>query len=201
MLAWGRQENESAKAFQAFELYRDMGPERSVTKVARTLGKSRMLIGRWSSQHDWQDRVRALEARDTMLKREAVEEHLRKKAEDHARRESGLREKALLAREQAMERALLMLKGPLYTQERLVAEGEEGEEVRLIMKPANWTLSTAVNLYNLSQNNAGLTQEELEAVGDLDFSGLTDEQMLQMLELQGKIEVRPPDPGQPRLRL
>ncbi len=39
------------------------------------------------------------------------------------------------------------------------------------MKPANWTLSTAVNLYNLSQNNAGLTQEELEAVGDLDSAG------------------------------
>jgi hypothetical protein len=47
MLAWERQENESALAFG---VYRDYGSERSLAKVGRALGKSRALIERWSVQ-------------------------------------------------------------------------------------------------------------------------------------------------------
>jgi hypothetical protein len=197
MLAWSRQPDESARAFEAFELYRDMGAERSLAKVGRELGKSTALMERWSATHDWVDRVKALEARDAMLMRDAVQRHLAERAEDHARRESKLREKALEVRERAMDRSLTMLKSPFYKQERVV-DGPGGEEVTVVMLPANWSLSTAVNLYNLALNNAGLTAEELEAVGDLDFSGLTDEEMLELLELQGKIEVRPLDPDRRR---
>lgn len=56
---WERQKGESAQAYEAFVTYRDMGAERSVTKVAQSLNKSRGLIGRWSSQWNWTERVRA----------------------------------------------------------------------------------------------------------------------------------------------
>lgn len=54
---WDRQEDESAAAFAAFVAYRDIGPARSVTKVARQLDKSRSLLGRWSRKYAWVMRV------------------------------------------------------------------------------------------------------------------------------------------------
>ena len=47
---WERQFNESRKAFEAFCVYRDMGPARSGEKVARELSKSAQLIRRWSAK-------------------------------------------------------------------------------------------------------------------------------------------------------
>ena len=65
---WERQKGESAQAYEAFAAYRDMGAERSLTKVAQSLNKTRTLIGRWSSAWNWQERVRAY---DNELEKEA----------------------------------------------------------------------------------------------------------------------------------
>ena len=65
---WERQKGESAQAYEAFVTYRDMGAERSVTRVSQSLNKSRGLIGRWSSQWNWTERVRAY---DNELEKEA----------------------------------------------------------------------------------------------------------------------------------
>jgi hypothetical protein len=54
--------NESAKAYAAFVAYAEMGSQRSVRDVAQKLDKSSTVIGRWSSQHHWQERVRQYDA-------------------------------------------------------------------------------------------------------------------------------------------
>lgn len=50
---WERLPGESKEAFQAFAIYRDMGAERSLAKVAKQVGKSTQLIERWSARDHW----------------------------------------------------------------------------------------------------------------------------------------------------
>ena len=52
-LAWERQKGESSRAFEAFGIYRDMGPGRSTQKVAGKLAKSWTIIRRWATQWNW----------------------------------------------------------------------------------------------------------------------------------------------------
>ena len=54
---WERQEGESAKAYEAFAEYRDMGAERSLAKVGQKVGKSKRMMEKWSKAHNWVVRV------------------------------------------------------------------------------------------------------------------------------------------------
>lgn len=58
-LPYERRESETDPAWGAFILYRDMGLDRSLAKVAAQLGKSDVLMSRWSSHHGWRKRVLA----------------------------------------------------------------------------------------------------------------------------------------------
>jgi hypothetical protein len=58
---WDRAPGESAKAFNAFSCFRDMGPERSCSKVAQRLQKSGTLMRRWSLQFNWVARALAFD--------------------------------------------------------------------------------------------------------------------------------------------
>ncbi|KAB2328944.1 hypothetical protein F7731_23615 [Cytobacillus depressus] len=73
-----RREGESAKAFEAFVKYRNMGIERSLTKVSQELGKSTTLLSRWSSQWDWVERVKAY---DMEMDRQALMQEEKKRKE------------------------------------------------------------------------------------------------------------------------
>ena len=66
--AWERQPKESAQAYQAFSIYRDLGEDRSLQAVATQLSKSLQLMKRWSKNWSWGERVRQY---DDSLQREA----------------------------------------------------------------------------------------------------------------------------------
>lgn len=74
---WERLVNESAPAFAAFVKYRDAGPDRSLAKVAKELGKSTTLIERWSARDHWVNRVAAWEVEQDRLWREQQLGHRR----------------------------------------------------------------------------------------------------------------------------
>lgn len=52
---------ESAKAFQAFAIYRDLGPDRSLERTAQALSKSSRVLAEWSGKYDWTARARAFD--------------------------------------------------------------------------------------------------------------------------------------------
>lgn len=66
---WERQPEETARAFEAFAIYRDMGPDRSLRKVVQTLDKNLTTIGDWSTKYEWVKRVAAWDAEQDRIAR------------------------------------------------------------------------------------------------------------------------------------
>ena len=57
-----RRKGETEKAYEAFEIYLEMGADRSLGKVAGKLGKSKALMERWSRRNEWVSRARDYDA-------------------------------------------------------------------------------------------------------------------------------------------
>ena len=100
-----QQPRESAKAFAAFSLYLNLGPERSMAEVAKKLGKSGGLIERWSRKFDWSSRVQAHAGHLAIVEREAMEAVARSKAAEWSQREQRLRETEWAMHERAIAAA------------------------------------------------------------------------------------------------
>lgn len=58
---WERQPGETEKAYEAFLLYKNLGPGRTISEVSRRLSKSRQLITRWSGRYNWRERGEAFD--------------------------------------------------------------------------------------------------------------------------------------------
>lgn len=72
---WERQDGETSKQFEAFSVYRDMGEERSLTKVAQQLKKSTTLMGRWSGINNWVERCLAWDnEQDRLLRQQQLKD-------------------------------------------------------------------------------------------------------------------------------
>jgi len=83
---WERQEGEGDKPFRAFTVYRDMGAERSLRKVAQAIGHNqKVTCEHWSRKFGWVERVRKYEDHLDSLKRKAEEGERVEMAKRHAR--------------------------------------------------------------------------------------------------------------------
>lgn len=74
---------ETPKAYEAFSIYRDMGVGRSLEKVGQDLDKSTRQIQKWSSQHNWVNRVLEF---DKVENRERQEQVLRLRTLEHKKK-------------------------------------------------------------------------------------------------------------------
>jgi len=91
-MVFEQQAKESDKAFAAFSLYLSQGPERSLAKTAAKLGRSKVMMEKWSKKFDWAARVTAYSLHMALVEREAAEAMVREKGVDWAKRYQELRE-------------------------------------------------------------------------------------------------------------
>lgn len=89
---WERQPGEPPRAFAAFARYRDLGPGRSlarvaedVSKVGQVWGKRKSVLNRWSAVHGWVKRAAAWDAFLDRQRQEATVDAVREMAERHAK--------------------------------------------------------------------------------------------------------------------
>jgi len=78
---WQKRPEETSKAYEAFCLYRDMGPSRSLSKLNERMGKKptyQRQIHEWSRKYDWVARCEAFDENElkvqmTDMKKERME--------------------------------------------------------------------------------------------------------------------------------
>lgn len=78
MKLWDKREDESPPAFAAFQTYRDLGSERSISHAAKIVEKDISLLERWSTKHKW---VLRASAYDAWLDQEAQAKQLKERTE------------------------------------------------------------------------------------------------------------------------
>ena len=81
---WERQDGETSKQFQAFVIYRDLAEERSLSKVAKQLGKSTQLMSRWSAANNWVERCAAFDREQDRIARQEQIKEIKKMRKRHA---------------------------------------------------------------------------------------------------------------------
>ncbi len=81
---WERQPDETAKQFEAFAIYRDLGIERSLSKVGGLLGKSKTLMDRWSTANSWVERAAAWDREQDRILRQQQLDDIKKMRKRHA---------------------------------------------------------------------------------------------------------------------
>lgn len=94
---WERQKGESARAFEAFLVYLQMGPDRSIQAVSHKLAKSIPLIKRWSSENNWVERCRAWDNYLQQEAKKAAVAEVRRMNQRHAKMASAIQATAMQA--------------------------------------------------------------------------------------------------------
>ena len=99
---WERLQDESTKAYEAFCTYRDMGRERSLSKVAEKLQKSETLMGRWSRTYDWVNRAAKWDDEQDRIERETAQREQVKAIKDMRKRHADLGQAMLIKAARAL---------------------------------------------------------------------------------------------------
>ncbi len=98
--SWDRNKNETAKAYAAFCAYRNLGINRSLTKVIQKYnGKygNKTLLAKWSSQHNWVRRCYEYDVFQEKERRKELNAYYVKMLKRHAKQARLIQEKALVA--------------------------------------------------------------------------------------------------------
>lgn len=100
---WELIENETAKQYEAFCAYRDMGADRSLRAVAEKLGKSETLISRWSGKNKWVERATAWDAEQDRIERDIAQKEQAKAIRKMRKFHAGLAEQMLVKAAKALK--------------------------------------------------------------------------------------------------
>jgi hypothetical protein len=158
-----QQPKESAKAFAAFSLYLNMGPERSLGKVARRLDKSVTMLGRWSVKFDWPGRVQAQAAYLATVEREAVDAGVRSKAAGWLKRQADHRDEEWRTRDEALELARAAIGRWKANEKRCGSLEGIGRLLELASKLGRLASGMATDKTEITGEDGGAIRVEFEA--------------------------------------
>ena len=117
---WDKQFSDTPLSFEAFVMYRDAGPHRSLTPVSEKLGKRPRLLYNWSSKYAWMDRVAAWDAHNEAIKADMLKRAIEMKFKVEADRTADM---LCLAKDIAMHDLEVLQKKILQQRDR----GDPGE--------------------------------------------------------------------------
>ncbi|MGZ7180455.1 MAG: hypothetical protein ACXVIB_06620 [Halobacteriota archaeon] len=92
---WLRLPEESARAYEAFRRYREMGPKRSIAKVARALGCSKRPLESWSSAHRWVVRAACYDNHLDLKQQKRYEHTMLEAAAERAKQARAVEQRAI----------------------------------------------------------------------------------------------------------
>lgn len=137
---WKQRTRERAVAYEAFIVYRDLGSDRSLANVGKTLGKSLALCSRWSFTWDWVGRAKAWDIHLQSERDKAALAEARKWEE----RRIQAREANFDMAQRLRERASELLRHPIV---RARGKGPDGA---IVVEPAGWRQDTIAVLAKLA---------------------------------------------------
>jgi hypothetical protein len=173
--AWQRQRGETSPAFEAFVLYRDMTPPRSVRRICEILDKHKSQINGWSSTNRW---VARCQVWDNEVDRRATN--------------TQVAEIKSMKRRQAKVAFEMQATGHFALEDlkKKLAEARKAEESGMRVKP----LISPDNIVRMIDAGARLERlnfdepDNITEVQGSDFSNLSLEEMLQLRRLLDKSE-------------
>jgi hypothetical protein len=162
MKIWDKSLDESPPAWESFQLYRNLGPERSIAKTAEEVGKDISLLERWSSKHKWVLRANAFDAHaDQEIQRLQIKERV-----DMTKRHARM---SMLGQQKLVERL-----------NEMAPEDISSSDI------PRW-LDIVVKVERLSRGVSADTAIDYgPEAPDLDLSGLNDEELERLDELMNK---------------
>ncbi len=101
---WERQQEETSKAYEAFCIYRDMGPDRSMRATAEKLGKSQGLMEGWSAKNNWVNRAALWDDEQERKEREIAQKEQAKEIKAMRKRHADLANAMLIKSAKALAR-------------------------------------------------------------------------------------------------
>lgn len=152
---WDRQPEESAKAYAAFTVYRDMGVGRSIRATAKAIAKSARLLKEWSARHQWVSRADAYDAAQRAIAQAGYEAGMRAEAERWALRQNEQRDGEWEMARALMSKAGAMLRFPLAT---ATTEEVDGKVVTIV-QPTRWSMRDAATMAEVAAKLARLAAD------------------------------------------
>jgi hypothetical protein len=122
---------EPDEAFEAFTIYLQMGPNRSLMSVGQELVKSRQLLSRWSARWKWVERASAWDDHLRAIELKELERRRKQKAERRAKEEEDGYELAQKVRAKLQEALMFPLSEVEFERDK--------KGVTKIIKPARWS--------------------------------------------------------------
>lgn len=158
-------EDETAKAYNAFMIYKNLGPERTIDKVRQKLGRPERYLSQlqtWSTKHNWVERAEAWDKEVFQEADQEYRENLKGEIRDMMNRHGGLSK----AVQDLLEPIIEELKG--ISVEKLIPEDPTLEDVLQATSTISLALQRAIPLERESHDVPGHIEEErTEGLNDI----------------------------------